>query len=159
MHRSAVLEHVFMRAQRNPDINVAVRSLLGTQVADDLEPTWGCAEPTRKAGLDFDDLPHTQWNEFVDKDVVRRAAKFPAEVDAVFAKQDHEGGRQGLVRRAVGEGRHQNDEIEAQADCFQVIIDPNTQPNSRPLAGSSSPFLRATPVPSPLVVSAFRSDS
>ena len=55
MHRSAVLEHVFMRAQRNPDINVAVRSLLGTQVAGDLKPTWGCAEPTRKAGLDFDD--------------------------------------------------------------------------------------------------------
>ena len=108
-HRSAVLEHVFMRAQKNPDIYVAVRSLLGTQVAGDLEPThtWGCAEPTREAGLDFDDLPHAQWNEFVDKDVVRRAAMFPAEADAVFAKTMKE------VDKGLCDGPWEKEDIDA----------------------------------------------
>ena len=108
-HRSAVLEHVFMRAQKNPDIYVAVRSLLGTQVAGDLEPThtWGCAEPAREAGLDFDDLPHAQWNEFVDKDVVRRAAMFPAEADAVFAKTMKE------VDKGLCDGPWEKEDIDA----------------------------------------------
>ena len=60
-----------------PDVHVKHRLALGSPVAGDLAPThsWEeSKEPSRPMGLDFDDLPHEQWNEFLHEDIARRVA-------------------------------------------------------------------------------------
>ena len=59
------------------DSSIAQRLALGAPVAGDLPPThaWDEGEVPRKLGLDFDDLPHDQWNEWLECDIAVRAAK------------------------------------------------------------------------------------
>lgn len=77
------------------DIDLPVRLALGAQIAGDLPPTgcWDSQSKPRPAGLDFDDLPHSQWNEWLHKDVRRRATASPeavAAARAVFEKTRRE---------------------------------------------------------------------
>ena len=61
-----------------PDVHVKHRLALGSPVAGDLAPThsWEeSKEPSRPMGLDFDDLPHEQWNAFLHEDIARRAQR------------------------------------------------------------------------------------
>ena len=59
----------------SPDVDLPVRLALGSVVAGDLPPThaWDKGDVSRPLGLDFDDLPHKQWNEWLHADILRRA--------------------------------------------------------------------------------------
>ena len=58
-----------------PDRDLAVRLALGSPVAGDLPASaaWDDAFVPRPLGLDFDDLPHEQWNAWLAADVAARA--------------------------------------------------------------------------------------
>jgi hypothetical protein len=58
-----------------PDRDLPVRMALGCPVAGDLPAckAWDAASVPRPLGLDFDDLPHTQWNAWLAQSVAERA--------------------------------------------------------------------------------------
>ena len=57
------------------DKDIATRMLLGAKVAGDLPATkaWDPKFKPRSLGLDFEDLPHAQWNTWLARDVERQA--------------------------------------------------------------------------------------
>ena len=62
-------------ALRLPDPQLAMRLLLGAKVAGDLPPTkaWDARFKPGSLGMQFEDLPHGQWNEWLHGDIERRA--------------------------------------------------------------------------------------
>lgn len=74
------------------DRDLPVRMLLGCPVAGDLPPTraWDRGYVPRPLGLDYDDLPHAQWNRWLARDAERRYSRASAadkrDYDAVWNK-------------------------------------------------------------------------
>ena len=74
-HAHSALAAAVVAALQIEDGDLPLRMLVGAPVAGDLTPThaWDGQYKPRSTGLDFDDLPHSQWNEWLHVDVARQA--------------------------------------------------------------------------------------
>lgn len=77
-HAHTALFAAIVQALDLPDKDLAYRVALGAPVAGDIftTHTWQESRPLKRPlGLDFDDLPHAQWNAWLDGDIVARATR------------------------------------------------------------------------------------
>ena len=79
-HSHPALAAVIVEALGLGDTDAPLRMLLGAPVAGDLPPTrtWDPDFVPRPLGLDFDDLPHDQWNTWLAQDAEQRFSALEA---------------------------------------------------------------------------------
>lgn len=76
-HAHIALMAAMTRAVESQDIDLPVRLTLGALVSGDLPPTraWDAGFTARSLGIGFDDLRHNKWNEWLARDIERRAKR------------------------------------------------------------------------------------
>lgn len=89
-HANSAFSAAGIAALNDEDVDLPLRQLMGAPVAGDLPPThsWDGQTRSRSTGVDFDDLPHAQWNAYLHRSVARQAATPEGRVmaEAVWAK-------------------------------------------------------------------------
>ena len=89
-HANAAFSAAGIAALNDEDADLPLRQLMGAPVAGDLPPTnsWDRQTRSRTTAVDFDDLPHAQWNAYLHRSVAQQAATPQGRVmaEAVWAK-------------------------------------------------------------------------
>ena len=93
-HVNPAFSAAVIAALNDKDHDMPLRQLMGAPVVGDLPPTysWDPRFKPRSLGMDFDDLPHADWNRWLHQDISERARSTQGATDAeaVWAKTKQE---------------------------------------------------------------------